>query len=169
MLTRPLTQQEQIEHQNLLIKIKRLQQVGACPTCQNLKTGDVYPPIDDRVFYENDLFSCFLESFPRNPGHTIILVKPHFEDISELSLDMGTKVFTVIHSVITSLKKIIPAEKVYLCTMSDGMRNHLHFQLIPRLTGDEITGSWLFVKERCRLVNYKKVVNDLKIKMSRSI
>jgi histidine triad (HIT) family protein len=169
MLIRPLTTQEQIQHQNLLVKIKTLQQVGACPTCHNLKTGDVYPPNDDRVFFEDELLSCFLETFPRNPGHTIILVKPHFEDISELPLDIGTKVFTVIHYAITSLKKVIPADKVYLCTMCDGMRNHLHFQLIPRLSGDEITGSWLFVKERFRLVNYKKVVNDLKIQMSRSI
>ena len=140
MLVRPLIQEEQIQHQNLLTKIKILQQAGVCPTCKNLVTGDVYPPNDDRVFYEDELLICFLESFPRNPGHTIILMKPHFEDISQLPLGMGAKVFEIIHLTITSLKKIIPAEKVYLCTMCDGKRNHLHFQLIPRLTGDKIAG-----------------------------
>jgi histidine triad (HIT) family protein len=169
MLVRTLTQQEQIQHQNLLAKIKKLQQAGICPTCQNLETGDVYPLNDDRVFYEDELLSCFLESFPRNPGHTIILVKPHFEDISQLPLELGAKVFTVIHAAITSLKKVIQAEKVYLCTMCDGKRNHLHFQLIPRLAGDMVTGSQLFVKERCMLINYSEVVSHLKIQMMRSI
>jgi len=165
MIVRPLTQEEQIQHQNLLEKIRMFQQAGICPSCQNLETGDVYPPIDDKIFYEDDLLSSFLETFPRNPGHTIILIKPHFEDISELPLDLGERVFTIIHSAITSLKKVIPAEKVYLCTMCDGKRNHLHFQLIPRLRGDKITGSQLFVKGRCILVDYKEVVNDLKIQM----
>ena len=169
MLVRPLSQEEQIQHQNLLAKIKTLQQAGICPSCRNLETGDVYPPDDDRVFYEDELLSCFLESFPRNPGHTIILVKSHFEDISELPLDLGAKVFAVIHSAITSLKKVIPAEKVYLCTMCDDKRNHLHFQLIPRLIGDNVTGSQLFVKERCMLVNYKEVVDNLRIQMIGSI
>lgn len=169
MLVRPLSQEEQIEHQNLLAKIKMLLQEGICPTCQNLKTGNVYPPNDDRVFYEDELLSCFLETFPRNPGHTIILVKPHFEDISQLPLDLGAKVFMVIYSAINSLKKVIPAEKVYLCTMCDGKRNHLHFQLIPRLAGDKVTGSQLFVKERCMLVNFKEVVSNLRIQMIGSI
>jgi len=169
MIVRPLTQKEQIQHQNLLAKIRALQQADICPSCQNLETGDVYPPNDDRIFYEDDLLSCFLESFPRNPGHTIILIKPHFEDISELPLDIGAKVYPVIHAVVTSLKKVIPAGKVYLCTMCDGKRNHLHFQLIPRLAGDKVTGSQLFVKERCMLVNYKEAVDNLKIQMNGSI
>jgi diadenosine tetraphosphate (Ap4A) HIT family hydrolase len=169
MLVRPLTQEEYIQRQNLLTKIKTLQQAGVCPTCKNLTTGAVYPSIEDQVFYEDDLLSCFLESFPRNPGHTIILVKPHFEDISELPLDIIPKVYSVIHLVIASLKKVIPAEKVYLCTMCDGKRNHLHFQLIPRLVGDKITGSELFVKERGMLINYKEAVSCLRIEMMKSI
>ncbi|UCE06402.1 MAG: HIT family protein [bacterium] len=169
MLVRPLTQKEQIQHQNLLEKVRTLQQAGVCPTCQNFEAKDVYPPIDDQIFYEDDLLTCFLESFPRNPGHAIILVKPHFEDISKLPLNLGAKVFTVIQSAIASLKKVIPAEKIYLCTMCDGKRNHLHFQLIPRLAGDEITGSQLFVKERCMLINYNEVVSSLKNQMIESI
>jgi len=166
MIVRPLTQEEQIQYQNLLAKIKTLQQAGICPSCRNLEMGDVYPPNDDKIFYEDELLSCFLESFPRNPGYTIILVKPHFEDISELPLDMGAKVYPVIHAAITSLKKAIPAEKVYLCTVCDGKRNHLHFQLIPRLAGDKVTGPRLFVKERCMLIDYNEVVRNLEIQMN---
>jgi histidine triad (HIT) family protein len=153
----------------LLAKIKTLQQVGVCPTCRNLEIGDVYPPNDDRVIYEDDLLSCFLESFPRNAGHTIILVKPHFEDISELPLNMTAKVYPVIHATIDALKKVIPAEKIYLCTMCDGKRNHLHFQLIPRSAGDKVTGSKLFIKQRGIVINYKEVVDDLKIQVTGSI
>ena len=81
-------------------------------------------------------------------------------------IDAGVKVSPVIHAAIISLKNVIPAEKVYLRTICDGKRNHLHFQLIPRLAGDKVTGSQLFVKERGMLVNYKEVVDDLKIQMN---
>ena len=45
--------------------------------------------------------------------------------------------------------------------MCDGKRNHLHFQLIPRLKNDEIIGSKLFVKERGILVLDKEILSKI--------
>ena len=108
---------------------------------------------------------CFLEQYPRNPGHTIILVKPHYEDISELPVKEGTEVFQAVLSVTRALKEAVGAEKVYVCTMCDGGRNHFHFQLIPRMPGDSIQGSRLFVKERNFLSNYVEDVQRLSLHM----
>ena len=138
-----------LEHRSKIMqKANVLKDAGVCPTCENFKTNDVYPSVKDQTFYEDDLVMCFLETYPRNAGHTIVLVKPHFEDVSKLPPATTTTVFEVIHKVINCLKNVFAAEKVYLCTMCDGTRNHLHFQLIPRLQGDEVMGSPLFVKKR---------------------
>ncbi len=75
---------------------------------------------------------------------------------------LGTNVLALIHAVIAVLKQVLAAEKVYLCTMCDGQRNHLHFQLIPRLSGDEIQGSRLFIKERGVLDEYEGIVEKLR-------
>ncbi len=143
--------------------IRRIQDAGICPTCRNQVSGEIFPAADDRTYYEDDAVSCFLEMYPRNPGHTIVLVKRHLEDISELAGD--DPVYLVIASAIKTLKSVLGAEKVYLCTMCDGPRNHLHFQLIPRLPGDEIRGSKLFVKPRMLLTQFALDMDDLRLAM----
>jgi diadenosine tetraphosphate (Ap4A) HIT family hydrolase len=155
-----LSQREEIRQ-----TVAQLQEANICPTCHNFAHGDVYPPADERLFYEDELLLALLEDFPRNPGHSIILLKPHYEDISELPPDIGTAVYAVMHRAILALKEVFGAVKVYMCTMCDGQRNHLHFQLIPRLPGDAIRGSRLFVKERGYLAECSAEVAQLRALM----
>lgn len=61
-------------------------------------------------------------------------------------------------------KEIISAEKVYMCTICDGKRNHLHFQLFPRLKGETI-GFGNFAREEGILMDYVKTVELYKEKM----
>ena len=124
-------------------QVEALKNVGECPTCYG-----IYPPADDKIFYEDARIICMLEAYPRNPGHTILAFKAHYDDISELPPAEGAAIYPVMHKAIHALKVHLGAEKVYVCTMCDGKRNHLHFQLIPRLAGDAIQGSRLFVKTR---------------------
>ena len=145
--------------------VRALQKAGVCPTCRNLEHDDVYPAADDRVFYEDDVLICLLEAYPRNPGHAIVLLKAHYEDISFLPNEMVGRVYGTIHAAISALKEVTGADKVYLCTMCDGARNHLHYQLIPRLPGDDLTGSRVFVKPRGRLCNHEDAVAVLRVLM----
>ena len=130
-----------------------------------METGDVYPFADDRAFYDDDRSVCMLELYPRNLGHTIVLVKPHYEDLSRVPRDIAQDVFGLVHSTVGALKYSTGAEKVYVNTMCDGRRNHLHFQLVPRLPGDEIRGSRLFVKERSMLTDYSEDIALLRTAM----
>ena len=158
----PLEGDRKIERQAIAILAEELKKKGVCPTCHHMEKGGVYPPIHDKTFAEDDLVHCFLEGYPRNPGHTIVLVKPHFEDISKMPSDLVPGIMQVIHSTVVALQDLLGAEKIYMCTMCDGRRNHLHFQLIPRLPGDDIQGSKLFVKERGVLDEYADVVGQLR-------
>ena len=138
------------------------QEKGVCPTCKDLIDGGIYPDNGPRTFYENDHILCLLDQYPRNPGHSIVLVKKHYEDISELPIEKIGHIYTAIHHSIATLRKVIGAEKVYLCTMCDGKRNHLHYQLIPRLPGDDVLGSRLFVSARKVLENAEVIIPRLK-------
>ena len=130
-----------------------------------METSNVYPSAEDRVFFENEQSICMLELYPRNPGHAIVLIKPHYEDISQLPQDIGASIFALVHRTVSALKKVTNAKKVYLYTMCDGQRNHLHFQLLPRLPGDSIRGSRLFVKERSVLTDYADDITGLRTVM----
>ena len=162
MIILPFTENALNHRSRIMQKANTLKDAGTCPTCENVETNDVYPSVRNQSFYEDDLVVCFLETYPRNAGHTIVLVKPHFEDVSELPPSVGAKVFEVIYRAIGCLKNVLNAEKVYMCTMCDGARNHLHFQLIPRLPGDDIEGSPLFVKKRGVLCEPDDVIRELR-------
>ena len=151
-----LTKQQLEQRIDLMNRVVAMQGDGICPTCD----GSIYPSAADRIFHETEHVICLLEQYPRNLGHTIVMVKPHYNDISELPPDLFSQVYATLHHTINKLKDYLQAEKVYLCTMCDGKRNHLHFQLIPRSISDTVRGSQLFVKQRQLLVDYHR---DIKI------
>jgi histidine triad (HIT) family protein len=134
--------------------IKSYQEKGVCFSCENFKVGNIFPD-DGLIIYEDHLVRCQFEKFPRVTGQTIIVSKEHYEDISEMPIDLGTYILKVSQAIIKLHKELIGAEKVYMCTICDGKRNHLHFQLFPRLKGDTI-GYHNFAKEEGILVACKE-------------
>lgn len=137
-------------------KIKKLQERDICFGCYNFEHGDIFPD-DGLIFYEDELVRCQFEKYPRVNGQTIIVTREHYEDISEMPLDLGTYILKISNVLIKLHKEILGAEKVYLCTICDGKRNHLHFQLFPRLKDDPI-GYGNFVREEGMLTDYHDTV-----------
>lgn len=149
-------------------KINEFQERGICFSCQNYITGDIFPD-DGLIIYEDEFVRCQFEKFPRATGQTIIVSKEHYEDISEMPLDLGVHILKISDAIIKLHKEILGAEKVYMCTICDGKRNHLHFQLFPRLNGDPI-GYKNFVREEGIIIDYqetadlyRKALKDIKL------
>jgi len=148
-------------------KIKELQEKDICFGCYNFNTGDIFPD-ECLIFYEDDKVRCQFEKYPRATGQTIIVSKEHYEDISEMPLELGTYILKISDAIIKLHKEIIGAEKVYMCTICDGKRNHLHFQLFPRLKGDP-RGYGNFVREEGIIMDYHETVELYKHKMKEFI
>jgi diadenosine tetraphosphate (Ap4A) HIT family hydrolase len=146
------------------MNVKELQSKGICPTCYNFEFGGVYPDVCNRLLYEDNLLVCFLESRPRSKGHTIILVKEHYQDMSYLPDDVCSKTFLFAKKMMNILKETLGVERVYLCTMCDGEPNHFHIQLIPRHPDTEI-GSKNFVKERQEYVEDLELIKNIRKKI----
>jgi histidine triad (HIT) family protein len=144
-------------------KIKEYQENDICFSCQNFISGDIFPD-DGLIIYEDKLIRCQFEKYPRATGQTIIISQEHYEDISEMPLELGTYILNVANAIIKLHKEILGAEKVYMCTICDGKRNHLHFQLFPRLKGETI-GYHNFTKEEGILMDYKKEAELYTIKL----
>lgn len=134
---------------------------GICPTCYNFKYGGVFPDLANKLLYEDDLIMCFLEARPRSIGHTIILVKQHYQDMSYLPDDVCSKVYLFAKNMMNILKETLGAQRIYLCTMCDGEPNHFHLQLIPRHPGTKI-GSSNFVKERQEYIEDLTLISSIK-------
>ncbi|MDD2180950.1 MAG: HIT family protein [Bacilli bacterium] len=147
------------------MSIEELRLEGICPTCYNFKHGGVYPKLGNKLLYEDELLMCFFESRPRSKGHTIILVKEHYQDMSYLSDEICSKVYLFSKMMMNILKEVLKAERIYLCTMCDGEPNHFHLQLIPRYSGTKI-GSTNFVNERQSYIENLEIINAIKNKLN---
>jgi histidine triad (HIT) family protein len=129
----------------LMRRIEELRQQGICYSCHDLATGELFH--DQHVVFEDDQFRVALDLYPRMRGHTIVLYKPHREDLTELAEEEAGRVFAFCVLVARAIKEGLGAEMVYLNTMCDGGINHFHLQLFPRYPGDPI-GSERFVAPR---------------------
>jgi histidine triad (HIT) family protein len=130
--------------------IENLQAKGICYACRDLETGELFR--DQNVVFEDSQFRVALDLNPRMRGHTIILYKPHREDLSELTGEEAGPIFAFCVLVTRAIKEALGADKVYVNTMCDGEINHFHLQLFPRYPGDRI-GSQRFVAPRGPVVD----------------
>lgn len=133
------------ERADLAARIEALRRQGICPTCHDLRTGALFGT--QPVIHDDDRFRVVLDLYPRAVGHTIVVYKPHRDDLAALAAAETGSLMWLCVRVMNALKTALGAEKVYLNTMCDGGINHLHLQLLPRYPGDAI-GSRRFVAER---------------------
>lgn len=143
--------------------IKEMQEKDICFSCHNFISGDIFPD-EGLIFYEDEKVRCQFEKYPRATGQAIIVSKEHYEDISEMPLELGIHILKISDVIIKLQKEIIGAEKVYMCTICDGKRNHLHFQLLPRLKGETI-GYRHFVREEGIIMDYLETANLFRDKL----
>lgn len=147
------------ERAALMTQIGALRQQGICYNCHDLATGEVFR---GQVVVDEDAdFKIVLDSYPRMVGHTIVVYKPHREDISELADDETARLFQRCVEVVQAIKAGLGAEKVYVVTMCDGGINHLHIQLLPRYAGEPI-GSKRLVDARGPLVDGEKTAQAIR-------
>lgn len=161
---REMSQQERVdfiaEEVSRSQLMERLKKQGTCVICHDLATGEVFGR--QGLIYENDLYKVTLELRPRMPGHTIVVYKPHREDLSHLTEEEIGPLFQLCTQVSKALKQALGAEKVYLNTMCDGPVDHLHIQLLPRYAGETIIGSTRFILPRVPIVDAEKTTQQIR-------
>jgi diadenosine tetraphosphate (Ap4A) HIT family hydrolase len=152
------TERRQIK-EDLDRKIGLLRSEGVCYICRDLETGEFFG--QQPTIYDDDRLRVVLALFPRMKGHTIVIFKPHREDISEVTGDEASEIFQLCVRLVNAIKRGLDAEKVYLNTMCDGEINHLHIQLFPRYAGERI-GSSRFVAPRGPLIDGKDTAGRIR-------
>jgi hypothetical protein len=81
-----------------------------------------------------------------------------------MPLELGTYILKISDVIIKLHKEIHGAEKVYMCIICDGKRNHLHFKLFPRIKG-EPRGYENFAREEGIIMDHHETVGLYKCKM----
>ena len=102
--------------------------------------------IPSATVYEDEDFRAILDMNPASEGHTLILPKEHFADLTELDDEYAGKVLKVAAKIGKSMKKNLG------CTGFNVLQNngsdagqtvmHFHMHIIPRYSGGEQILAW---------------------------
>ena len=96
---------------------------------------------DASVVYEDDRVLAFLDLFPSNEGHLLVIPKAHATYLSEMEPDTGMRVFAAAHRLAQAVRESgVRCEGVNLF-LADGEAAgqevfHSHMHVIPRFRGD---------------------------------
>ena len=164
---RPATEHELRERAERGRGWKRLVQQGICHTCHSIAEGEATSNPDGALLFESERCFAVLEQYPRGLGHTILIAKPHVPDIAGLSDELGTELMSVMLRLTRALKTVTACDKVYQVTMCSGPLSHLHFQLIPRLPGEQIGGG-VFSSKRRYLASAEPLAGAVRAELART-
>jgi len=113
--------------------------MSECIFCKIAK-GDT----PSNIIYDNKYSIAFLDAHPATKGHTIIIPKKHYENITEIPQAELCEVIKVVQKIAKALKKYSGHIKF---VQNNGERAgqvvpHLHFHLIPIAKDEDFDLSW---------------------------
>ena len=96
--------------------------------------------------HEDDLALAFMDAGQVNPGHAIVIVKPHLETIADLSPDQAASAFRVVNRIARALKAAFNPEGLTIL-QANGVAGgqavpHFHLHVLPRHRNDGVSLTW---------------------------
>ncbi len=106
-----------------------------CLFCKIIKGG-----VSSAKVYEDENHLAFLDIFPANKGHTLIIPKKHYAHFSEIPHEEIGRLIEAVRKVAAGVKTALKAEGINLF-LNEGRAAgqlifHAHFHVIPRFEGD---------------------------------
>ncbi len=94
------------------------------------------------VIYEDDTHIAFLDKYPIDYGHSLVLPKEHFEKVTDMSADKVGDLFSNIPKIAKAVIKTTKADAFSL-TQNNGRAAkqivpHVHVHIIPRFNNKGI-------------------------------
>jgi histidine triad (HIT) family protein len=98
------------------------------------------------VVHEDELTLVFMDIGEVNPGHVLVTVKPHVDNIYGLSDTLAAAVFRTAARVARAVKKAYAPEGMTLYQANGAAAGqtvfHFHLHLVPRLAEDGLRLTW---------------------------
>jgi histidine triad (HIT) family protein len=96
--------------------------------------------IPSKNVYEDENFLAFLDINPRNPGHTLVITKQHYDNFLNMPENAAAEYMKVINRLTRAVAVGIKAEGINV-TNNNGaaagsLVSHVHFHIIPRFKTD---------------------------------
>lgn len=102
--------------------------------------------IPSTTIYEDEDFRAILDMGPAAEGHTLILPKEHFDDLTELDDALGAKVLPLAARIGRAMKAGLGCAGFNLVQNNGEAAGqtvkHFHMHVIPRYEGGPVIAGW---------------------------
>ena len=95
------------------------------------------------IVYEDGNVLAFMDLYPANVGHTLVVPREHWETIYDIPEKVLSDLFAVVKRISVAVKKAVGAEGISILQFNEGASGqsvmHFHVHVIPRFRGDAIS------------------------------
>lgn len=102
--------------------------------------------IQSKTIYEDKNFRAILDISPASKGHTLILPKSHFADISEMDIDLLEKLLPLSKNLAKKIQVALRADGFNILMNTGEAAGqtvfHQHTHIIPRYKDDKSFLTW---------------------------
>ena len=96
--------------------------------------------------FENDEFIAFMDKYPINMGHVLVLPKKHHQTILDMQLEDTGKLFSLSSHLAKAVIKAVNADGFTLGQNNGEAANqevpHVHVHIVPRFNNDSEGSRW---------------------------
>lgn len=96
--------------------------------------------------YEDESVLAFMDTGPVSPGHTLLVPKAHFQTLTDCPAGVLAALSLVLGRLAGAVERAMSADGYnVLCNngrAAGQLVDHVHFHIIPRMTGDGVFGHW---------------------------
>jgi histidine triad (HIT) family protein len=96
--------------------------------------------IPSEKVYEDSEFLAFLDINPRNPGHTLVIPKKHYDTVLEMPEKEAGELFKLVKKMAVAVKKGMKADGISIGQSNERAAGqvipHVHFHVIPRFLSE---------------------------------
>ena len=93
---------------------------------------------DAHILYEDDLVCCFLDKFPINPGHVLVVPKRHAAEFTEVDPESLQAVILAAQKVAKAIQSTFGTDGITVMQNNGAFKDveHFHMHIVPRYIGD---------------------------------
>ncbi|HEY0088956.1 MAG TPA: HIT family protein [Candidatus Lokiarchaeia archaeon] len=107
-----------------------------CVFCKIIKKE-----IPSKIIFENDKTLAFLDIFPINPGHTIVIPKKHYQNLEDIPENELIELYKIVKKLATLIRNKLNIDGYNVLQnnfeAAGQVIQHFHIHIIPRNKTDD--------------------------------
>ena len=102
--------------------------------------------IPNAIIYEDEKFLVFLDRYPINYGHALLIPKDHFDTILEMPINLVGEMYSLVPQIAKSIINTIDGNGFNVSQNNGRSANqiipHVHVHIVPRFSLEKVKGQW---------------------------